>query len=146
MTVIGETFAILETEGESNNTPNTEKITTNEPDPIKVVEETVIKAVESTKTIITNSTDRFYSPLVKSMASSEGIEMSEMESIQGSGKDLRHLVQLQLRPLHKTEKVGFGKLQKEKQELSKIFHHRKVRKVFSHFFSLLFEKVKPDFY
>ena len=86
---VGETFAILETEGESNDTPTPEKITTPEPDTVKVVEETVIKAVESTKTIITNSADRFYSPLVKSMASSEGIEMSEMEVIPGSGKDGR---------------------------------------------------------
>ena len=86
---VGETFAILETEGESNDTPTPEKITTPEPDTVKVVEETVIKAVESTKKIITNSADRFYSPLVKSMASSEGIEMSEMEVIPGSGKDGR---------------------------------------------------------
>ena len=86
---VGETFAILETEGESNDAPTPAKITTPEPDTVKVVEETVIKAVESTKTIITNSADRFYSPLVKSMASSEGIEMSEMESIPGSGKDGR---------------------------------------------------------
>ncbi|MGY8988892.1 MAG: dihydrolipoamide acetyltransferase family protein [Flavobacteriales bacterium] len=86
---VGETFAILETEGESNDTSTPEKITTPEPDTVKVVEETVIKAIESTKTIITNSADRFYSPLVKSMASSEGIEMSEMEVIAGSGKDGR---------------------------------------------------------
>ena len=87
---VGETFAILETEGESNDAPTPKKITTPEPDTVKVVEETVIKAVESTKTIITNSEDdRFYSPLVKSMASSEGIEISEMESILGSGKDGR---------------------------------------------------------
>lgn len=86
---VGETFAILETEGENNDDPTPEKITTPEPDTVKVVEETVIKAVESTKTIITNSENRFYSPLVKSMASSEGIEMSEMESIPGSGKDGR---------------------------------------------------------
>ena len=86
---VGETFAILETEGESNDTPTPAKTTTPEPDTVKDVEETVIKAVESTKTIITNSADRFYSPLVKSMASSEGIEMSEMEVIPGSGKDGR---------------------------------------------------------
>ena len=86
---VGETFAILETEGENNDAPTPAKTTTPEPDTVKVVEETVIKAVESTKTIITNSVDRFYSPLVKSMASSEGIEISEMESIPGSGKDGR---------------------------------------------------------
>ena len=31
--------------------------------------------------------ERFYSPLVKSMASKEGIEMNELESIAGTGKE-----------------------------------------------------------
>ena len=44
-----------------------------------------------------------------------GIHCGIGQPIQGSGKDLRHLVQLRLRPLHKTEKVGFGKPQIEKK-------------------------------
>jgi len=108
---VGETFAILETEGESNDAPTPAKITTPEPDTVKVVEETVIKAVESTKTIITNSADRFYSPLVKSMASSEGIEMSEMESIPGSGKDGR---------VTKSDMISYIKTRESCQQV--VFH------------------------
>ena len=66
---VGEAFAILETEGESNDTPAPARTTTPEPDTVKVIEETVTKAVESTKTTITSSGDRFYSPLVRNMAS-----------------------------------------------------------------------------
>jgi len=36
-----------------------------------------------------NNSRRFYSPLVKSMASEEGIELSELDSIQGSGSEGR---------------------------------------------------------
>ena len=86
---VGEAFAILETEGESNDTPAPAKTTTPDPDTVKVIEETVTKAVESTKTTITSSEDRFYSPLVRNMASKEGIEMAELEKIPGTGKDDR---------------------------------------------------------
>ena len=36
-----------------------------------------------------SSSDRFYSPLVKSIAQTEGISMVELEGIQGSGKEGR---------------------------------------------------------
>ena len=86
---VGEAFAILETDGESNDAPAPAKTTTPELDTVKVIEETVTKAVESTKTTITSSGDRFYSPLVRNMASKEGIEMEELETIPGTGKDGR---------------------------------------------------------
>jgi len=80
---VGEPFAILETEG-GNDTPVVKDVA---PVPAaKVVEETVTKAVKATKTTITNTGDRFYSPLVRNMASEEGIEMTELEAIPGSGK------------------------------------------------------------
>mgnify|MGYP000480376973 FL=1 len=84
---VGEPFAILETEGSDdipdlNNAPPAPTVT-------KVVEEAVTKAVEATTTTITNTGERFYSPLVRSMASEEGIEMTELESIPGSGKEGR---------------------------------------------------------
>ena len=47
------------------------------------------KGVETTTVTITNTGERFYSPLVRSMASEEGIEMTELESIPGSGKEGR---------------------------------------------------------
>ena len=84
---VGEPFAILETEG-SDDTPDVNDATP-APTVTKVVEEAVTKAVEATTTTITNTGERFYSPLVRSMASEEGIEMTELESIPGSGKEGR---------------------------------------------------------
>jgi len=84
---VGEPFAILETEG-SDDTPDLNDATP-APTVTKVVEEAVTKAVEATTTTITNTGERFYSPLVRSMASEEGIEMTELESIPGSGKEGR---------------------------------------------------------
>lgn len=86
---VGQAFAILETEGgEEVSTAKTET-TTVEPEVVKEVEEIVEKAVESTKPQITNSGDRFYSPLVRNMATEEGIDMEELSKIPGSGKDGR---------------------------------------------------------
>ena len=84
---VGEPFAILETEG-SDDTPDVNDATP-APTATKVVEEAVTKAVEATTTTITNTGERFYSPLVRSMASEEGIEITELESIPGSGKEGR---------------------------------------------------------
>ncbi len=83
---VGQSFAILETEG-VEDTPVAE---TAAPTPVaaKAVEETVNKAIETTTTI-KNTGDRFYSPLVRSMAGEEGIEMTELETIPGTGKDER---------------------------------------------------------
>mgnify|MGYP001323942427 CR=1 FL=1 len=82
---VGQSFAILETEG-GEDAPVVE---TAAPTPVaaKVVEETVNKAVKATT--ITNIGDRFYSPLVRNMAGEEGIEMAELETIPGTGKDER---------------------------------------------------------
>ena len=84
---VGEPFAILEAEG-SDNTADVNDASP-APTVTKVVEEAVTKAVEATTTTITNTGERFYSPLVRSMASQEGIEMTELESIAGSGKEGR---------------------------------------------------------
>ena len=84
---VGEPFAILETEG-GEDTPAVKDAT---PAPIaaKVVEQAVTETIENNTTTISNDGDRFYSPLVRSMASEEGIEMAELETIPGSGKDGR---------------------------------------------------------
>ena len=84
---VGEPFAILETKGE-NYIPTVSKAT---PIPVaaKAIEEIAKKAAQSTTTTIKNTRDRFYSPLVRSMASKEDIEMSELATIRGTGKDGR---------------------------------------------------------
>ena len=84
---VGEPFAILETEG-GEDTPAVKDAT---PAPVaaKVVEQAVTETIENNTSTISNDGDRFYSPLVRSMASEEGIEMTELESIPGTGKEGR---------------------------------------------------------
>ena len=91
---VGEPFAILETnDGEEdiqvNNT--TDKEITKEQVKVFNEEESTEKneTTERITTTIKNTGERFYSPLVRSMASKEGIEMNELESIKGTGKDGR---------------------------------------------------------
>ena len=84
--LVGQAFAILETQG-GEDAPLLEET----PDPIineteEKIKDSITPSVKKTNTIITNSTDRFYSPLVKSMANTEGVTMSELDSINGSGK------------------------------------------------------------
>lgn len=45
--------------------------------------------LDKTKSVDFNTTDRFYSPLVKSMAAEEGISLSELNSINGTGSEGR---------------------------------------------------------
>ena len=82
---VGEPFAILETEdGEDSTAAKTTSAPVKE-ETVKRVEAPVATVI----TTITNTGDRFYSPLVRSMASEEGIEMTELEAIAGNGKDGR---------------------------------------------------------
>ena len=80
---VGEPFAILETEG-GDDTPVTKETVT--PTATIINEEAATTTTQNNPTTITNDGDRFYSPLVRSMASEEGIEMTELETIPGNGK------------------------------------------------------------
>jgi 2-oxoglutarate dehydrogenase E2 component (dihydrolipoamide succinyltransferase) len=82
---VGQTIAIIETEGGDV-----------EATPVKVesaVQE-IVKTVEVAKETVTTTADftsseKFFSPLVKNIANAEGVSVTELESIQGSGKDAR---------------------------------------------------------
>jgi len=87
---IGETFAIIETDKEVE----TEEIIQN-PE-IKIEEETKKVSIEKvdehqreTEKISLKNADRFYSPLVRNIAKSEGISAEELEQIHGTGKEGR---------------------------------------------------------
>lgn len=89
---VGQTIAIIETEGEEGaETPSTEE----EEVPSEEIQEAVgevEKRVEDAKEISVadfSESNRFYSPLVKNIAKEEGISFEELESIEGSGKDGR---------------------------------------------------------
>ena len=83
---VGEPFAILETDGGDDTPVETE---TKAPTATIIVERAETTTTQNNPTTITNDGDRFYSPLVRSMASEEGIKMTELETITGNGKDGR---------------------------------------------------------
>ena len=88
---VGQTIAIIETEGEEGEVDSTEEIESEAPEEVKKVEETVetAKAATSSSSEDYSDTSRFYSPLVKNIAKEEGISLSELEEIKGSGKEGR---------------------------------------------------------
>ena len=90
---VGQTIAIIETEGdggEESSAPKSSTVETKpEPEMVQAVEEKVDTAKQATKTAIESNDERFYSPLVKNIAKEEGVSQSELDSISGTGKDGR---------------------------------------------------------
>jgi len=94
---VGETFAILETEGEDEASPPALEVKEVEKKKEKkVIEELNLRddnksllLDEKTITPIAKSKDRFYSPLVRNIASKEGISMDELNKVLGTGKSGR---------------------------------------------------------
>jgi 2-oxoglutarate dehydrogenase E2 component (dihydrolipoamide succinyltransferase) len=83
---VGQTIAIIETEG------GDAAVVKQEATPVAVAE--VTKTVEAAKEAVsvpTNFSDstKFFSPLVKNIATAEGVSIAELESISGSGKEGR---------------------------------------------------------
>jgi 2-oxoglutarate dehydrogenase E2 component (dihydrolipoamide succinyltransferase) len=87
---VGQTIAIIETEGGSVTTEVSESKPAEVSAPL--IEE-VSKTIEVAKDIVApadfKSSDKFFSPLVKNIATAEGISITELENIAGSGKDGR---------------------------------------------------------
>lgn len=86
---VGQTIAIIEIAGGSDESPKATAESTPAPEVIKEVEKHVETAKEATQAPIENKGDRFYSPLVKNIAAAEGISQTELDGISGSGKDGR---------------------------------------------------------
>lgn len=93
---VGQTIAIIETEGEaSEGGEKEEKHLIGEPEVVTTDAnmEAVAKSVSDAKTATTSTdfsaSERFYSPLVKNIAKEENIGLDELERIEGSGKEGR---------------------------------------------------------
>ncbi len=97
---VGETIAIIEIDTKESTNLNTEKTSVKKDLPIS--KEEVIEKVPSIEKIKTETqkteeaivnvnspTGKFYSPLVKNIAKTEGISMDELEFVVGTGKDHR---------------------------------------------------------
>jgi 2-oxoglutarate dehydrogenase E2 component (dihydrolipoamide succinyltransferase) len=83
---VGQTIAIIETEGGS--------VEASSPEVASAVVEEIQKIVESAKESVSapvnfSESDKFFSPLVKNIAKEEGVSLAELESISGSGKEGR---------------------------------------------------------
>src|SRR5690554_7521837 len=84
---VGQTIAIIETEGEG--TVATEPAKQETPAAaVAEVAKTVEVAKQTTEVNFADS-DKFYSPLVRYIAKEEGVSLAELESIKGTGKDGR---------------------------------------------------------
>jgi 2-oxoglutarate dehydrogenase E2 component (dihydrolipoamide succinyltransferase) len=91
---VGQTIAIIETEAaeatasQPDSNPSTEK-SVDQPIPaVQAAAATLEKDIDQTKTDYSNS-DSFFSPLVKNIAKEENISLSELENINGTGKEGR---------------------------------------------------------
>src|SRR5690348_11337567 len=83
---VGQTIAIIETEGGAAEAPKAETPSA----PAAAAE--VVKTVEAAKEMVAapvdfSGSDKFLSPLVKNIAKEEGISAAELEMIKGTGKD-----------------------------------------------------------
>ena len=85
---VGQTIAIIETEAQE---PLPEVVTPEvAPESIVAVEEIIEKAVATVSEPANfSSSEKFFSPLVKNIAKQEGVSISELEAINGSGKEGR---------------------------------------------------------
>ena len=90
---VGQTIAIIETEGDDDGDASVDT-SDNDEEPAEVAE--VEKTVETAKETATGNSDndysdssKFYSPLVKNIAKKENISVEQLDQIEGSGKDGR---------------------------------------------------------
>lgn len=84
---VGQAVAIIETDAASADAPAS--TASEAPKEVAVAEEIVEKAIETTSLPKSSDSNKFFSPLVRSIAQEEGIGMSELESISGTGKEGR---------------------------------------------------------
>ena len=101
---VGQVFAILESEDEESSSQEIDTTVT-DTEKIKIIEKEVLETIEKNTSNTSNSGNRFYSPLVRSIASEEGIKLEELESIPGTGKDGR---------VTKTDMINYIKSRSEK--------------------------------
>ena len=83
---VGQTIAIIETEGGTVTPEPVQAETTNQA--VAEVTKTVETAKQSVETNFADS-DKFFSPLVKNIAKEEGVSLAELENIKGTGKEGR---------------------------------------------------------
>ncbi|PQB04779.1 dihydrolipoamide acetyltransferase family protein [Aureitalea marina] len=93
---VGQTVAIIETEADVEVEipapavqPQSAPESVPQPEVVQEVSQRVEEAVEEVHQTVSSTEGRFYSPLVRNIASTEGINQEELDRIPGTGKDNR---------------------------------------------------------
>lgn len=91
---VGDVIAIISSDGEAPDSDASSSSDQNNSAAVEEIENTVSEAVETASTTSselekTGPSGKFYSPLVRTIASKENVSMSELESIKGSGQNGR---------------------------------------------------------
>lgn len=90
---VGQTIAIIETDSDVASTDSGASAApqAKEEAPAEAVAEVskTVETAQATTATVASTDDRFYSPLVKSIAKEEGITQGELDAIAGTGKDGR---------------------------------------------------------
>ena len=120
---VGDIIAIIETESGESVAVKIEEVvpTTVVAEEVKVEEVPFVPEAAEEKSLNTNYTtsDRFYSPLVKSIAQEEGIDVNELDKIKGSGNEGRVtkddlLAYIENRQQNNSAKADSAPIQEEK--------------------------------
>ena len=87
---VGQKIAIIETDSDTVavTVSAPEALQVSEPKEVEQLEISITKIQDEVNIVRSNDT-RFYSPLVRNIAKKEGITQTQLNSIQGSGKDAR---------------------------------------------------------
>lgn len=91
---VGQTIAIIDTEGGNASVASPVAEETPIVEVVKEIEKTIEVAKEIVQTVEPvavdfSASEKFFSPLVKNIAKEEGVSISELENIKGSGKEGR---------------------------------------------------------
>ena len=86
---VGDTIAIIETLSDDDSTEEVEVVEQENTEAVEIIESEMNEVIESKTISKVSSSGKFYSPLVRNIATTEGVSMEELESIVGTGKDER---------------------------------------------------------
>lgn len=86
---VGEVIAIIAMDGDDDEADESPETNSEAPAAAAASIEAEIEAATQVEAGDYSSSDKFYSPLVKSIAKTEGISLAELEKIAGSGKEGR---------------------------------------------------------
>src|SRR5690606_2858347 len=117
---VGQTIAIIEIAGSNDGSEKAVAQSAPSPEIVKEVGKNVETAKQATNAPIENNGDRFYSPLVKNIATAENISQAELDGISGTGKDGRVTKNDILAYVEKRSNVSLSAVEGQSKEKANI--------------------------